>query len=118
MQICLLNHTPTPELGECWVPSNIKLWGTIPQNDVWGHLAPLFREILEHAVPGDTCVLAGEPRACFLMVSALEARGIKCFDPYSERVSVDEPQPDGSVRKASVFRFLGLSPSGLQIILQ
>ena len=38
---------------------------------------------------------------------ALRDVGIKPFYSYSERVSVEEVQPDGSVVKRNVFKHLG-----------
>jgi len=37
----------------------------------------------------------------------LESVGLKPVFAFSKRESVDQPQPDGSVRKVAVFRHIG-----------
>lgn len=116
MRICILNHTPAQELGDVVIPQGIELWGAIPRDRtaMWMHLAPLRNAVdtLINSVDPEELIeviIAGEPRACHYFVTWLESMyGVTCYAPYSERVSVDELQPDGSVIKRSVFRFAGL----------
>lgn len=68
----------------------------------------------------EVVIIAGEPRVCsnvYLGLGYGDEMGranspFKCklFAPYSKRVSIDEPQPDGSVRKTVKFQYEGLAP--------
>ncbi len=42
---------------------------------------------------------------------ALLKRGLQPYYAFSERVSVEQPQPDGSVRKTNEFRHAGFVPA-------
>lgn len=63
----------------------------------------------------DMAVAAGAPAAMiggagYLMgplEAALNERGIKPLHSFSQRESVDVPQPDGSVKKSQIFRHVG-----------
>jgi len=85
------------------MPTELKaLWGAIPASGVADHVAP----IVELALSVGAAMVAGEPRACFHLASALGAENT--FATFSERESVDQPQADGTVKKVSVFRYGGL----------
>ena len=68
----------------------------------------------------DIVVIAGEPRLVHQIAmyfvygtelgTAQHTSAVKFFSPYSKRVSIDEPQPDGSVKKVTKFVYEGLAP--------
>lgn len=63
---------------------------------------------------GAKCAMIGG--APFFMGSlevALHAVGIHAVFAFSDRVSVEEAQADGSVRKVNVFRHIGFASSGM-----
>lgn len=85
------------------LPADLKaLWGAIPATGVASHIEP----IIELASSIGAVMVAGEPRACFHVASAVGAEN--AFATYSVRESVDQPQADGTVKKVSVFRYGGL----------
>ena len=65
-------------------------------------------------------IISGEPRVCsnvYLSLGYGDEQGrcnspFKCklYSPYSKRISIDEPQKDGSVRKVVKFQYEGLAP--------
>ena len=79
-----------------------RIWASIPKTGISAHIAG----ILKVARDSDAVVVVGEPRACYIVVSAVGKD--RCFSTYSVRQSIDEPQPDGSVIKKAVFKFDGL----------
>ena len=52
-------------------------------------------------------MIGGAPYLMSLLEAELIREGIQPLYAYSERVSEDQVQPDGSVRKVNVFRHLG-----------
>ena len=79
-----------------------RIWASIPKTEISTHI----EGILKIARAFDAVVVVGEPRACYIVVSAVGKD--RCFSTYSVRQSIDEPQPDGSVIKKAVFKFDGL----------
>ncbi|MBO4401252.1 MAG: CRISPR-associated protein [Selenomonadaceae bacterium] len=63
-----------------------------------------LREILNLEPAAVLC--QGEFNYTFALVSALKEKNIPVLAATSERVSSEIPQPDGSTRKVSVFRFV------------
>lgn len=55
----------------------------------------------------DAAMIGGAPFLMAPLVDALQRNGIKPMFAFSKRESVEETQPDGSVRKTAVFSHLG-----------
>jgi len=61
----------------------------------------------DHFNPAGDVMIGGAP---FLMFALHERLEHHCMTPYyafSERVSIEEPQDDGSVRKTNIFKHVG-----------
>jgi len=56
-------------------------------------------------------MIGGAPYLMGALECALIARGITPVYAFSQRESVEEVQPDGSVRKVNVFRHAGFVPA-------
>jgi hypothetical protein len=54
-----------------------------------------------------SAMIGGAPYFMAPLEKALKAAGIKPVYSFSTRESVDQPQPDGTVRKVAVFRHTG-----------
>lgn len=61
----------------------------------------------EEAIFATAAMIGGAPFLMGPLEAALNARGITPLYAFSERVSEDAVQPDGSVRKVAVFRHKG-----------
>ena len=55
------------------------------------------------AVGSESAMVGGAPYLMGPLVAALKAVGVQPLFSFTERRSVEETQPDGSVRKTSVF---------------
>lgn len=55
----------------------------------------------------DSAMIGGAPWLMHPLHKALEGLGIKPHYAFSRRESVEETQPDGSIRKVAVFRHVG-----------
>ncbi len=55
----------------------------------------------------EAAMIGGAPYLMSALETALIKRGIKPLYAFSKRESVDEPQPDGSIKKVAVFRHIG-----------
>lgn len=55
----------------------------------------------------EAAMIGGAPYFMSALETALKERGIKPLYAFSIRRSVDETQPDGSIRKVAVFRHKG-----------
>ena len=55
----------------------------------------------------DAAMIGGAPYLMGPLEQALRDNGVQPLYAFSERVSVEEEQPDGSVRKTNVFKHLG-----------
>ena len=58
-------------------------------------------------------MIGGAPFFMGPLEVALHAVGIHAVFAFSDRVSVEEAQADGSVRKVNVFRHIGFASSGM-----
>lgn len=58
-------------------------------------------------------MIGGAPFFMGPLEVALHAVGIRAVFAFSDRVSVEEVQADGSVRKTAVFRHVGFAKSGM-----
>ena len=52
-------------------------------------------------------MVGGAPYLMSYLESALKSKGISPVYAFSKRESIDQPQPDGSVKKVAVFRHAG-----------
>lgn len=71
------------------------------QHDVW-HLA--------RNAYGVKAMIGGAPFLVPLIAAELRKFGIEPLLAVSDRITVEEPQPDGTVRKVAVFRHAGFVP--------
>ena len=55
------------------------------------------------AVGSESAMVGGAPYLMGPLVAALKAVGVQPLFSFTERRSIEETQPDGSVRKTSVF---------------
>jgi hypothetical protein len=49
-------------------------------------------------------LVAGEPGHMVSCIKALQEAGVTCFHATTTRVSEDQAEPDGSIKKVSVFK--------------
>lgn len=108
----LLTFETCPQESEIWQRARqlaqiaqLAIWrekSALPYAQEWGG-EPLHSEanFFEYALIG------GAPYLMAPLEAALRARGITPLYAFSVRESVDQVQPDGSVRKVAVFRHVG-----------
>lgn len=60
------------------------------------------------AKPGDRVMIGGAPFFMEELADTLRRTGLRPCYAFSRRESMDQHQPDGSVRKVAVFRHVGL----------
>ena len=58
------------------------------------------------AMKPDAVLCQGEMCLTFSMIADFQRQGVPVFAATSERVSMEVNQPDGSIRKQAVFRFV------------
>lgn len=63
--------------------------------------------LAQYVPQGAAVMIGGAPFLMSALERALRSRGCVPVYAFSRRESVDQPQPDGSIRKVSVFRHLG-----------
>lgn len=61
----------------------------------------------------EVAMIGGAPFLMAPLEKALRERGIRAVYAFSRRESVEESQPDGSVRKTNVFRHVGFVEGAL-----
>jgi len=112
------NHNLTAEQRDGYdvieLPGDLKAqWGQITEENKWGVCDDVVNIITEHfensfedyLVSRSIVLVQGHPGATFNVVSRLKGkRGIIPVYAESVRDSTEEIQPDGSVKKVSVFR--------------
>jgi len=59
------------------------------------------------AVGFESALVGGAPYLMGPLCAALKAQGIQPLFAFTERKSVEETQPDGSVKKSSIFAHVG-----------
>lgn len=64
--------------------------------------------LAQGAKPGDRVMIGGAPFFMEELADTLRRSGLKPCYAFSRRESIDQHQPDGSVRKMAVFRHVGL----------
>lgn len=60
--------------------------------------------------PGDIVHAMGQPQLANAVNADARLAGATLVESVTARESVDEPQPDGTVKKTAVFRFRGFRP--------
>ncbi len=74
-----------------------------------GWLVDTILPTLQKGVP-PVAMIGGAPFLMPALEEALADRGVRPVYAFSRRESVEETQPDGSVRKTAVFRHAGFVP--------
>ena len=64
--------------------------------------------LAQGAKPGDRIMIGGAPFFMEELADTIRRAGLRPCYAFSKRESVDQHQPDGSVRKMAVFRHVGL----------
>ncbi len=64
----------------------------------------IFDRVLTLNVKG--AFVAGEPTLSYALVSLLTSKGIRCFAATTARETVETSNPDGSVNRSAVFKFV------------
>lgn len=62
---------------------------------------------LVHEPIGASMMIGGAPYLMAPLIESLQKRGYHAVFAFSKRESIDQPQPDGSVKKISVFKHAG-----------
>lgn len=116
----LTQHTATPEQSDAGVvtapfadrlPSLLTFAG-IPSPLEIRQRAEVVASLA--AETGEKCaMIGGAPFFMGPLEVALHAVGIRAVFAFSDRVSIEDTQPDGSVRKINVFRHIGFTSSGM-----
>lgn len=58
-------------------------------------------------IDGEPAMIGGAGFFLPYLTKALDVEGIDAFHAFSERVSIEETMPDGSVRKINMFKHVG-----------
>ena len=93
----------------CWELAEMEALNLEPY--YWGgdeHLAPSPAQCRGEFT---RVMVGGAPYLMGPLCAALKEYGLEPVFAFTERVSVDEVQPDGSVRKTAVFRHSGWVPA-------
>ena len=78
----------------------------IPDADVLKSRAAELANVAR-AEGAEAAMIGGAPYLMAEMETMLRLKGIKPLYAFTKREVIEEPQADGSVKKMSVFRFLG-----------
>jgi len=119
MIINLTQHTATPEqtaagvvpAPDAAVVSRLLTFEEPPSRDEIVARANALAA-LAAGVGARAAMIGGAPYLMAPLERALRARGITPLYAFSRRESVEEAQPDGSVRKVAVFRHVGWVEGG------
>ena len=122
--VIVLNHIPTDEmikdLKENYnvdeiinlkivAPDIMQKFSNIPfEKEQMLEIASDIYACVMQYIP-DMVIIAGEPRVCRIIVNTLSYDRIPCYSPYSKRESQDIKQSDGSIKKVSTFKYIGLA---------
>lgn len=115
----IMQHTPTPEqraegaerFGEIVELGNKALLN-VPEDPELGRdwFVQRATEILDAiggVWPGDTVMAMGQQQLALAVNAEARRRGACLVEAVTRRESVDESQPDGSVKKTNLFRHAG-----------
>jgi len=110
----LTQHDPTPEQVQAGVvdlPANhraalrgLLTFDTLPTE---AEITRRAAAIADLATGHDSSMIGGVPFLMSALEHALRRRGVQPLYAFSERVSTEAAQPDGSVRKVQIFRHQG-----------
>ena len=97
--------------------ANYQVWLLAEKQE--NELAPYYWGEDEHLAPSPAqcrsefarVMIGGAPYLMGPLAAALRYHGLEPVFAFTERVSVDEVQPDGSVRKTAVFKHSGWVPA-------
>lgn len=65
-----------------------------------------FLKVSPEPMPGDYVFVAGDFSATYYMTSILQEKGVIFTWPSTQRETTETIQPDGSVKKTAVYRFV------------
>ncbi|WP_274585843.1 hypothetical protein V9W64_10710 [Neisseria leonii] len=109
--INLTQHAALPEQG-CIEPEmkeavkGFLTFGSLPApNEILWRAEMLAQTAAEEGA--EAAMIGGAPYLMSALENALKSRGIKPLYAFSERVSAETVQPDGTVLKTNVFRHVG-----------
>lgn len=118
--INLTQHTATPEQSAAGVvaaPFSERLPSLLTFVGIPTPLEIRQRAEVIASLAADTgakcAMIGGAPFFMGPLEVALRAVGIRAVFAFSDRVSVEETQEDGSVRKTNVFKHIGFASSGM-----
>lgn len=121
MILNLTQHAASPEQVALGVvdltgPHRVRLIAaitvdTLPTStEIWARaktVAAVVAECRDSGMQIDACMLGGAPWMMALLEDAIRKLGIQPVYAFSVRESIEQVQPDGSVRKTAVFRHAG-----------
>ena len=108
--LVIMNHSLTEDqladfAKRGWEPQYLD----VDQKAVWESIDPSSIEeainIVTSRYEGNLFVIQGHPGAVVKFVSLYG--GANCYYAQSDRISIDQPQPDGTVKKISQFKHKG-----------
>lgn len=117
MILNLTQHEATPEQEEAGVKDlpvrareelkNLLTFNQIPDREqLWDRAREVVKLAAEHQ-GHDQVMLGGAPFFMSVLEAELEDEGFTPMYAFSERVSMEQIQDDGSVRKTNVFKHIG-----------
>lgn len=123
--INLTQHTATPtqiaagvvDLEDAWrtVLQTLLTFEELPDRVVVLGSANNIAALAQRCAPdAGAAMIGGAPFLMCALETALSGRGITPLYAFSERESVQETMPDGSVEKVAVFRHIGFVEAGAE----
>lgn len=120
MQMKILNltqHRATPEQVAAGVQEpaeyhknqiqELSTFDSIPTREMLIDRADQISEIVRWKYSVNAAMIGGAPFFMPHLAKSLTSKGITPLYAFSRRESVEEEQPDGSIKKLSVFRHIG-----------
>ena len=90
------------------VRAEVLTFSSLPTvEEIWARADKAVGLIAPHAEPGTQVMVGGAPFFMSALEAVLKAAGFKPVYAFSERVSMDVVQPDGTVVKTSKFAHKG-----------
>lgn len=87
--------------------AELRLWLTFDRLPDREQVERAAEVIATLALPHERAMIGGAPYLMAPLEAALRERGVKPVYSFTQRVSEEQPMPDGTVRKTQVFRHLG-----------
>lgn len=110
----LTQHDPTPEQARAGVVDLATAQRAVLRGLLTFDTLPAAPEITRRAAAiadlatgYGSAMIGGVPFLMSALEHALRARDVQPLYAFSERISTEEAQPDGSVRKVQIFRHQG-----------